>query len=492
MEWPLYAQYQEAVQNPAHCFNDPELRSGTVDKTGDGIPLVWAGGFSAVFRVICGGVRYATKCFIRDDDFRAERYRVISRFVSSDKRLDCWVKIQYLDNGIRVDGYWYPLLKMEWVDGVPLNKYIEAHLHEPGILASLAESIRLLSGRLSELNIAHGDLQHGNILITRDGIQLVDYDGMFLKELGAYGSNELGFRNYAHPFRRKSDYGSYLDNFPAFVIYLSLVALANDPSLWQFHTEDNLILTYNDFVRPTHSECIAQLRGSEERKVREYADYLIDLCSVSPKDIPSLNSIIEGVIPEPSKEVIEKPALINASATLVTPTGSRTWKPGASHLIQWDCQNFDGEIQIDVVWHNQSTTIVVIPASLNSFLWSIPKFHKEGNSYKVAIRYARSHEVACISPEFTIASDLMLRRLKLFSKVPCSWCNRFYTTQPWLCNFKHIDPANCFLVKYKKMGPMSEGEHASHLNDDRWWWLIKEETGILESKWGFGEKGIFG
>jgi hypothetical protein len=483
MEWPLYAQYQEAVQNPAHCFNDHELKNGTVDKSSDGIPLVWAGGFSAVFRVTCGGVRYAIKCFIRDDDFRAERYRAISSFVSSENKLDCWVKIQYLDRGIKVDDYWYPLLKMEWVDGVPLHKYIEAQLHEPDVLTSLAESIRLLSRRLLDMNIAHGDLQHGNILVTGDGIQLVDYDGMFLKELNMYGSNELGFRNYAHPFRKKSDYGNYLDNFPAFIIYLSLVALADNPSLWEFHTEDNLILTYNDFVQPLDSACISRLQSSKEPKVRQYADYLVKLCSALVKDIPSLDSIIEGVIPEPSKEVLEKPVLISTGVTLLSPVGGENWKPDTSHLIQWNCQNFDGDIKIDLVWRTHSATVVAMPASLNSFLWTIPKFQREGNKYKIAIRYAHSNEVACISTEFTIVSDVMLRRLSLFSKVPCSWCERFYTTQPWLCFHKHIDPANCFLIKNRRLNRLTESEHACYLNDDRWWWAIKEETGILESKW---------
>lgn len=484
MEWPLYAQYQEVVQNPEYCFNDPELKGGIIDKTGDGIPLVWAGGFSAVFRMTCGRTRYAIKCFIRDDDFRAERYKAITSFVSSENSLDCWVKMQYLNKGINVDNFWYPVLKMEWADGSPLNKCIEAHLYEPEFLTSLAEDIRLLSRRLLELNVAHGDLQHGNILVADQGIKLVDYDGMFLQELSVYGSNELGFRNYAHPFRKKNHYGNNLDNFPAFVIYLSLLALADDPSLWQFHTEENLILTYNDFVKPKDSACMARLQDSKESKVRKYADYLINLCSASLKDIPSLESIIEGVIPEPSEEIAEKLVFISTGVTLATSVKGENWKPDSSHLIQWNCQNFDGDINIELVRRNQSTIIVSMPASLNSFLWAVPKFFKEGNSYKIAIRYAHSNEVACVSNEFTIASDLMLRRLRLFSKVPCSWCKRFYTTQPWLCHYRqHIDPSNCPLIRNNRMNLLSESEHSSYLNDDRWWWLIKEETGILEAKW---------
>lgn len=483
MEWPLYAKYQEVVQNPAHCFKDPELRNGAVDKCSDGIPLVWSGGFSAVFRMNCGGVRYALKCFIRDDDYREERYRAISDFVSSDDGLDYWVRMQYLNRGIEVDGSWYPVLKMEWVDGVPIHRYVGAHLGEPELLISLAESVRLLTRRLLDLNIAHGDLQHGNILVTARGIRLVDYDGMFLQRLSAYGSNELGLPNYAHPFRKKGDYGSYLDNFPAFVIYLSLLALAHDPSLWQFHSDDNLILTHNDFVGPAHSECIARLRSSGAAEVREYAGFLADLCSVPVRSIPSLDLIIEGVIPEPSEEVLQKPAPIGTSVVLVTPVGKETWKRDSACLIRWNCQGFDGDIRIDLVWHNQAKTIVVVPASLRSFLWRIPKFQSEGNSYRIAIRYAYSNEVVCISKELAITSDTMLRRLRLFQTVPCSWCDRFYTTQPWRCPYKHIRPTGCMLVRNQNLKRLSESRRASLLGDDRWWWLIKEETGILEAKW---------
>lgn len=483
MEWPLYAQYQEAVQNPSYCFNDPELRSGAVNKNSDGFPLVWAGGFSAVFRMSCGGVRYAIKCFIRDDDYRSERYRAIGSFVAAEDTLGCWVRMQYLDRGIKVDNRWYPVLKMEWVDGVPLHKYVEAHLHEPDALTSLAESIRALSRGLCGLKIAHGDLQHGNILVADHGIELVDYDGMFLPELSAYGSNELGFRSYAHPFRKKSDYGCYLDNFPAFVIYLSLVALADDPSLWRFHTEDNLILSYGDLIEPLHSACVNQLRTSKEPKAKQYADYLTELCRALPKDIPSLDSIIEGAIPKPSAEVKAKPVLVGRSVSLVAPVGGERWTPDSSYLIQWNCQGFEGDITIDLVWHNNSRTIIAMPAALNSFLWRIPKFEREGNSYRIAIRYANSNEVACVSTSLTIVSDVLLRRLSLFRGVPCSWCDRFYTTQPWRCRYKHIDPSNCFLIKSGRMKSLSESERVAYLNDDRWWWLIREEARSLEAKW---------
>ena len=82
---------------------------------------------------------------------------------------------------------------------------------------------------MSELraaNIAHGDLQHGNVVVVGDQLRLLDYDGMFVPALANKQSNECGHRNYQLPKRSRWDYGPHLDHFSAWVIYVSLVAVA--------------------------------------------------------------------------------------------------------------------------------------------------------------------------------------------------------------------------------------------------------------------------
>ena len=71
----------------------------------------------------------------------------------------------------------------------------------------------------------------------------------------------MGHKNYQHPKRTAEDYDDYVDNFPALVVYLSLLALAADPGLWSFYNDDNLILTNRDYANPSSSKGV---RGAEE------------------------------------------------------------------------------------------------------------------------------------------------------------------------------------------------------------------------------------
>jgi hypothetical protein len=97
----------------------------------------------------------------------------------------------------------------------------------------LAAKFALMVKDLSVLGVAHGDLQHGNLLVTPGGeLKLIDYDGMYVPGLAQLGACEIGHVNYQSPARTMSSWGPYLDNFSAWIIYASLIALAIDPGLW--------------------------------------------------------------------------------------------------------------------------------------------------------------------------------------------------------------------------------------------------------------------
>src|SRR5207248_10425515 len=61
---------------------------------------------------------------------------------------------------------------------------------------------------LEAAKVAHGDLQHGNILVRGGSIQLVDYDGMWVPALSGRDATEIGHRAYQHPERSGQDYRS--------------------------------------------------------------------------------------------------------------------------------------------------------------------------------------------------------------------------------------------------------------------------------------------
>ncbi len=115
---------------------------------------------------------------------------------------------------------------------------------------------------LRTAGIAHGDLQHGNILVLPDGqLRLVDYDGMFVPAMKGWRSNELGHRNYQHPARTAEHFGPELDNFAAWVIYSSLCAVVLESSIYKQlgGGDDCLLLRRGDFDNAGQSQVFRQL-----------------------------------------------------------------------------------------------------------------------------------------------------------------------------------------------------------------------------------------
>ena len=257
MAWPGITDYSEAIQNPSLCFKGTDLEAGVLATNQRGMPLVFSGAFACVYQVSVGGRKYAVRCFTREVKDQRDRYNQLSDYLRQTiDHHPFFVKFEYLERGIRLKGNWYPIVKMDWVEGEPLSKFVESKRNDPDTLRSIADRWRFGPAvSLRGLRIAHNDLQHGNVMVQGDGnIRLVDYDGIFLPRFRGERSPEEGHKNFQHPDRSAEHYGDYVDNFPSLVIYLSLLAVAADPGLWSFHNEDNLILTQNDYADPASSE----------------------------------------------------------------------------------------------------------------------------------------------------------------------------------------------------------------------------------------------
>ena len=74
-----------------------------------------------------------------------------------------------------------------------MNKFVESNLNTPNSLQIVAARWRGLLSALGSLNIAHNDLQHGNVMVQQDrSLRLVDYDAMFLPQYAGQASPENG------------------------------------------------------------------------------------------------------------------------------------------------------------------------------------------------------------------------------------------------------------------------------------------------------------
>lgn len=294
MAWPSPQDYNEAVQNPAFAFFDDQLRCAAPELNSLGLPKPRCGNFASVYRLLSAGSDFAVRCFLHPVIDQEFRYEAMEQHVSKIET-PYMFRFDFISEGIRVGSQRCPIIKMEWGNGQPLNEFVQSNLHDSKAINAVAEEFRKTILLMQSQGIAHGDLQHGNILITEGRTMFVDYDGMFVPALAGLPSNELGHRNYQHPARTAHDYHELLDNFSAWLIYISLSLVAEDPSVWkQLRGGDECLLWRRaDLEQPLRSGVFSILESHACAKVRVYARFLRSLLAKTIMDVPCLDATIE-------------------------------------------------------------------------------------------------------------------------------------------------------------------------------------------------------
>ena len=300
MSWPTTGDYSEALQYPGTCFVDPELKTASVlIKNKFGLPVGPTGSYAVVYKLGVAARTWAVKCFVSEVVDQHERYAAISDHLSST-HLPYTVGFNYVSEGVRLSRFprrMFPILKMEWVTGRPLDRYIQENLYDATALHALARKwIDMVHG-LRTAGVGHGDLQHGNVIVTNGEFRLLDYDGMTVPQLVGRKSVESGHRNYQHPARVRlaQQLGPDVDNFSAWVILLSIVAVSIDPTLWYRAAagDENLLFKQQDFEAPEQSEILRQLENTPDAELRALSNtFRYFLYEDDLTKIPPLNGVV--------------------------------------------------------------------------------------------------------------------------------------------------------------------------------------------------------
>src|SRR5438874_12995900 len=114
--WPDLTEYHEALQHPQRSLGDPELQRAQIEKDRFGMPKPATGGNAVVYKATEGKDTWAVRCFLRPISDHAERYAAISAHLEKAKRAR-GARFAYLKEGVRIKGGWFPIVKMEWVQG---------------------------------------------------------------------------------------------------------------------------------------------------------------------------------------------------------------------------------------------------------------------------------------------------------------------------------------------------------------------------------------
>ena len=253
MNYPLLSEYCSAVKQAADNFDQLQHLRPVLDAQGS--LIMSSGNFAVVFKMHDdqAGKDVAVKCFLKEQEGRAESYRLISQELSFTSS-NFLTSIRYLEKELFVasnstDEEEFPVVLMDWIEGETLDRYVVSHLNDTHALQMLSFQFSRLASWLMSQPFAHGDLKPDNILVRTDGsLALVDYDGMFVPAMEGQQARELGSPDFRHPLRTAGLFNDHIDDFALTVILLSLKVLSIRPSLWNdYAAADRLLFSAADY-----------------------------------------------------------------------------------------------------------------------------------------------------------------------------------------------------------------------------------------------------
>lgn len=194
-----------------------------------------------------------------------------------DEGLTFLIGYEYFNEGLRLDnGEIIPAVVMDWIEGDTLNDYIKKYCFSSAILEQLAIEFLSIISTMNLKGLAHGDLSSENIIVMPNKkMMLIDYDSFYIEKTSKQISQTTkGTPGYQHPERGKMKYlSSNMDNFSQQVIYISILAVAEQPHLASeekrfisgkkmfFEAKD--FANVNNFIESEGYKAIASINNNE-------------------------------------------------------------------------------------------------------------------------------------------------------------------------------------------------------------------------------------
>ncbi len=294
--------YDILVQNLSKFAKDQRLKVAVPFQT-TGVSRLYAftGGFSRVYKVRINNQSKALRCWHKDPGKVQNRFPTISDYLSK-KSFPFFVDIIYIPDAMSFKGKNIAVSLMDWVEGETLLKFLEKNINNTNLIKLIAQKFLEMAEELHKNKIAHGDLQAENIMVYSNGgnlsLRLIDYDSLYIPLLSESILDELvGLPSFQHPNRKelvqnKSNYYK-ADYFSELVIFLSLIAYSQQPTLWS-GSKERLLFDSSDYIRPKASRLIKDLLNSPNSQVVYLTEKLVEYCLTSPNSLQPIEKIISS------------------------------------------------------------------------------------------------------------------------------------------------------------------------------------------------------
>ena len=247
MNYPLASEYIHSIKLAHNNFSELNYLQPIVKS--DGTPFFIKGDNSVVFKMHDSntGKLYAIKCFTIGQENRDTSYKLITEQLKEINSSHI-IPFQYFEKEILVNSEEcqetrFPVLLMEWVEGVTLNKYINEIIDNQRALEFLTYRLGQLAQWLISQPFAHGNIDLNNIIIKDDdSLVLIDYDGMYVPAMKGQRVREDVSPYFRHPLCEYRNYDENIDDFSLISILLSLKIISQKPSLFRNRADTNHLL----------------------------------------------------------------------------------------------------------------------------------------------------------------------------------------------------------------------------------------------------------
>ncbi len=451
MNYPLISEYEREIKTKGSVILKLPQHYNFVPNKIKPIKIYsyGSGAMAGVFKVEGMGKQYALRVFLNGGNPQN-----ISRVMEIAKHLgdissDFLCKYQLYQNGIVIKDHSFPVILMEWVNGKKLNEYVDSILNQNDKISELQFHLVKLNESMEKNQMAHGDIQSGNVLVEEKGgagiqLKLVDYDAMFLPELSGQKAIEIGHSSFQHPKRDKSVYNAEMDRFSFWLILTALEAIKFDKNLWSkdinlgFNDGDNFLFRAKDLQNPNVSPLVKKLRNINQPSLNFYLDKLLSDSHSPKRDEVALFDKNSNVVVSYTAE--KKPV-----SALLEPSSPATPVENLSAPIDDTVFSIDSDPSNATVYCD-GVVLGVTPISLNVGQYS---------NKKIALSYGSSRK------SFYLNSAQKVYKIKLIEEA------KTYTNP---INSQVSQPISPYGKQYTPKQQQKEGSDSS--NDVLKWFII--------------------
>ncbi len=282
------ANITSSIENKQLLVLYSHARSGEFQRDARNRLIKYAGGYAVLYPYIVNNEKWGFRCWHKNLEGIQRKLEIVSNAIQN-AQLSFLCDFTYVEKGIVVDKDVYPIIRMQWIEGLSIKDYLYNNRNDSNLIKELSEKFLSLVCEMHKHLFAHGDLQHGNIRVGNYGnLYLIDYDSFYCKELNGEPDVIVGLPDYQHPSRATNKKVSEkLDYFSELIIYLSLVAISLSPDLaekYRVNDADRLLFETKDYEDLKNSNIYIDLKNLNDSKIDNLLKILEDYLSKSSVD----------------------------------------------------------------------------------------------------------------------------------------------------------------------------------------------------------------